>query len=82
MLHEIHEKRLQTKTKGKNNNSCISLVEVTDGKNAAMLLCTFKANIHVYTYEKQIYALTCEKTRKIPLFWTCILPRCLVLSLS
>lgn len=76
------KKGCKPKTKGKNNNSCISLGEVTDGKNAAMLLCTFKANIHVYTYEKQMYALTCEKARKIPLFWTCILSHCLVLSLS
>lgn len=82
MLHEKHVKRLQTKTKGKTNNSCISLGEVTDGKNAAMLLCTFKADIHVYTYEKQIYAITYEKARKIPSFWTCILSHCLVLSLS
>lgn len=76
------KKGCKPKTKGKNNTSCILLGEVTDGKNAAMLLCTFKANIHVYTYEKQMYALTCEKERKIPLFWTCILSHYLVLSLS
>jgi len=50
-------------------NSCISLDEVADGNYVAMLLVMFKANQLIYTYGKQICALTCDKARKIiPLF--------------
>lgn len=66
---------MQTKTKRKELKVVsLSLDEVADGNYVALLLCTLKANEHVCTYRKQIYALICDKDRKIvSLFWTSIL---------